>query len=289
VDKDVYLGIGIPTYGGIHSNFFDFVCDLIMLLTQSGVSFMFLCNHGDSLITRSRNEIMTEYYNLCQTEEHKNLTHFIFLDSDIYTDPHGVLKLIDNTLKYDIHLTGGYVPLKGFVDDVLQLCKRYTVDPNNEQKYYDEEKLLIKTDRLTTGFLLFTRKLVEDLVANCEKNGDWYHRDGNDKTKIYDLYKLGVVDSTNDRGEPFRHYLSEDWYICHVAEQLGYDVVLDKGIYIEHRGDYDYRFPTNDTFSRMAVARQAVKDAEDKGLVEETGDMKRLKYCVNRGGSDVSC
>jgi len=260
--KDVFLAIGIPTYKTITGNFLDFICESIGLLYEHKINFIFINNHDDALVTRSRNDIISRFYELTKQPRYKKLTHFLFLDSDIHTSPHNILKLIENTQLYDIHLTGAYVPLKGFTDTIIQECQRFNLEREKKEVIYlDPDYKLQKVSVLTTGMLLFTTQLIHDLVRDAKINKFWYHnRERN--SRVYDLFQTSIIEYPDENNNKYREYLSEDWYICNTAKKLGYDVIADHTITIWHRGNHDYHFPYNEDYPKIIQCRNILEHSQ---------------------------
>jgi len=273
------VAIAIPTYGGIASNFYDFTIALISALQFKDIGFEFFTYHGDSLITRARNQLITRFYN---EAEEKGLTHFLFLDSDIATDPNNIIKLVEWTLKYDIDVIGGAVPLKGFKDDLFQECQTFRLTYNDEQILSDNR--MMKVDFLTTGLLLLTKKAVFDLIEDAKKKDHWYHSEYKDKKVVYDIFQTGWKESKitdKELGEvEFRHYLSEDWFLCNWLRDLGFDIIVDLDIKVWHRGIHDYRFCDEDEYNKISYCKQLVASKDRLWQVEDADDelINYIKY-----------
>jgi hypothetical protein len=85
---------------------------------------------------------------------------------------------------------------------------------------------------------MLSRNAVSALVDYAKKNGDKYkpnpHTRGDTQPSItmYDVFKTGVFD-----GE----YLSEDYYVCRILRELGFDVYIDPSIKVKHNGMYVFQ------------------------------------------------
>ncbi len=253
--KTPQLVIAVPTYGGIPSNFYDFTIELISTLQGSGIEFSFLLNHGDSLVTRARNLLISRFYHRSKVNDY---THFLFLDSDVSTDPKNIVKLVQITEQMDIDVVGAVVPLKAFKDPVLKEPDRFRLTYDNKLNFLEKDSSLVKVDFLTTGMILMTKKVIDDLIDKAIKDDDWYHCDNFEKEIVYDVFKLGIVRKEVD-GEEFRHHLSEDWYLCKVLNELGYDVIADLSIDVGHMGSHEYRF-----LDRVEVEKAVKSRIQDK-------------------------
>jgi len=232
--KELIIGLGIPTYGGVSANFFDFYNDLTTALNAEGISYLKLHLHGDSLITRSRNVIISEYYYHTQKYD---LTHLFFLDSDIQTDVNQVIRMIKTTQEPHIDVIGAYIPIKEFDGELTRQPRTYIHTYNTEFDNSDLGWGLLRVERLTTGMLLLTDQVVQALIRNAKDKGNWYYADVDDDKIIYEVFKT-EINKENGR----RVYLSEDWYVCNVIRELGFNIVVDLRVDVHHRGFYDYKF-----------------------------------------------
>ena len=273
--RNAFLAIGIPTYGNITENFLNFCNELVTLLHTVNMRYVFLTKEG-SLICRARNQIMSGFYDLCKGSNgdyYKELTHFLFLDCDVSTDPRHIVQMIGHTYTYDVDLIGAYVPLKDFMDNVLQKTRAFklNIDSDAPEVFIDSDKTLQKVDILTTGMLMFTKKMVFELIKDAKKNGDWYHYDVDSRRRLYNPFKTPIIEEMRG-GKKFRHYLSEDWYICYKARELGFDVIADRSINVKHRGHFDFRFPAREDFDAIMSAENHLMSSGFGKVLNIRGD-----------------
>jgi len=257
----VYLAIGVPTYGHITQNFYNFSNELITLLNNLKIPYIFLNKEG-ALICRARNEIMTGFYDLAHGNtgggQYQGLTHFLFLDCDVSADPRHIIEMMYHTRTYNIDLIGAFVPLKDFDGGVLQKTRAFVLCQDGREVYLDSEQTLQDVDILTTGMLLFTREMVDALVQDAADSGEWYHYTPENKHPIYNIFRTPII--TEERnGEPFRHYLSEDWHICYKARELGYRVICDRSVNVKHRGHHDFRFPNREDYEHILRCEEVLQ------------------------------
>jgi hypothetical protein len=120
---------------------------------------------------------------------------------------------------------------------------------------------LAKVRRCGRGFMLVAREVLE---AMKEDNGGpalRYHNHGSDASgpKIeWDFFPSGCVtgefsaldDGMDKDGFPIREWISEDWYFCERARQLGYSTLVDQSIALGHVGSKDYRFSMDTQVTR---------------------------------------
>jgi len=239
-EKKIIIALAIPTYGNITGLFFDFYHDLLIELSKHKIYYIKLHFHGDSLITRARNYLLSEYYYYTKIYP---LTHLLFLDSDISVDPYAVARMILDSIEENIDVIGGYVPIKEFISDrsrqPIGYKHTYNIDP---PCFINREKKLQKVDYLTTGLIALKTNVVNQLVKDAKIKKQWYHHELPEGTKrVFDIFKCDIrKKSMGDKVLPI--YLSEDWYLCELLKELNFDVVVDLRMNITHRGHYDYKF-----------------------------------------------
>lgn len=189
--------LGCPAFGGLAN--VQFVSSMLKITANHYVYFMW----NESLITRGRNEILRAFY------EDKKCTHLLFIDVDIEFPEGSVEKL----LSHNKDVTASYVRLKSF-------------NPRfNGSAPKNRNGDLVEVDKIGSAFFMLTRKAVEDLVENAKKNGDVYI--DNQGRECYDIFKVGVIEGS---------YHSEDFYVCHELQKLGYTIYVDDSIVLTHWG-----------------------------------------------------
>jgi hypothetical protein len=204
--------IGTPAYGGmIHS---DFVSALLQY-QQRRIPFALMTIGNESLITRARNTIISEFH------ARNEYSHLLFLDADVLLPAEGVERM----LAANRDVIGAAVALKGRRSDGSRIF--------NVGRLFGESDLLYDVDRIGTAALMLSRHAVDALVAQARRDGRVYARS---KEVIgvevrapvqYDIFRVGVV------GE---EYLSEDFWVCRELRQLGFAIHLDPTIVTRHSG-----------------------------------------------------
>lgn len=246
-DKKIIVALAIPTYGNIAGNFFDFYHNLLIEFSKHGIYYMKLHYHGDSLITRARNYLLAEYY---YYSKQYPLTHLLFLDSDISVDPSAICRMILDSMEEDIDVIGGYIPIKEFINDTSRQPVGYihTHDFNiSEKVWVNRGKKLQKVDYLTTGLIALKTKVVRALIKDAKIKKQWYHHELPIGTiRVFDIFKCEIRHKLC-KGKMLPIYLSEDWYLCELLNELNFDVIADMRMAITHRGHYDYKFLSLDS------------------------------------------
>lgn len=166
---------------------------------------------GDGLISRVRNELGRLFL------EKKEYDYLMWIDDDIIWNPKD--RLIDLLVSRNKDIVGGVYPVRD------GSC-RPAVRPLDVQKLFDAKKYkkqkvkipknkVFEVEYLSTGFMLITRKCLEDVYKNSP-------------FPFQPIYPKG-------------EYLSEDWAFCHRAKALGYKVWADTTFELGHIGNTIYK------------------------------------------------
>ncbi len=177
--------------------------------TKMNVSYTILPN--DSLVTRMRNDLFTTFY---ENIESKDFTHLMWQDSDVYVQGFG----LERMLSVEVDVIGAAIPLK-------MPRSEYGISCAVSGVYEEVEPFLYKTKYLGTGAMILSKNAVINLVEYCEKNNQWYY-DASANRKIYDVFRVGI--------DKNKIYQSEDWYLCDLLSQLGYEIYVDSGSNTSH-------------------------------------------------------
>lgn len=163
----------------------------------------------DSLITRARNELITQFY-----ENSQNFTHLLWLDGDVSIPALGLKELLNE----NVSVIAAAVPIKN-------------LNPNAHQsirKTYEEVKpYLYKAEAAATGCFLMSKSAVISLIENSK----YYFIDNNSNRKIYNVFESGI------RNEQL---MSEDWDICYKLRDLGYEIYVNSSFPVSHFGFHNY-------------------------------------------------
>lgn len=204
--------IGTPAYGGMmHCN----TVDQLLRYQHAGLDFSLMTVGNESLITRARNSIVSEFH---ARREH---SHLLFLDADVVLAAESLRQMLAS----GVDVVGAAVALKGR-------------NPDGSRKFNlgrttGEAGRLIRVQRVGTAALLLSRHAVDALVEKAIAEGRVYQRSSNLRgedqraTVHYDIFRVGVVGD---------EYLSEDYWVCHELRELGFDIHVDPTIVTRHLG-----------------------------------------------------
>jgi hypothetical protein len=229
--------IATPCFGGLVSqHYMQSVISLIQYAGQAGFDAMLALLGHDSLITRSRNTLVTQFLNTPAA------THLLFIDADISFDPRQVQEMLD----FDQDVVAGIYPLKVINWDNAAL-KRLT----GGETFQTAPLLYVGTmcsgselerqDRFVTGvycgggFLMIKRQAIEQMVAAYpEARYKNVHAFSNAKgDEFYALFECLIDPET-------KTYISEDFGFCQKWRDLGGKIWLDTESRLTHIGAFNF-------------------------------------------------
>jgi hypothetical protein len=161
----------------------------------------------DPYIVLARNTAVADFL---QTD----CTHLLFIDADIVFRKEQILRL----LSHDVDIVGGLYPKKA-QGKIKWVCNALPDRPP------PEENGLIKLKHIGTGFMLIRRRVFVEMIGHF---GDEiaYLEDEIDR-ELWNFFPMGIVD---------RRMLSEDWFFCNRARELGFVVYGDTVVLLKHIG-----------------------------------------------------
>jgi hypothetical protein len=206
------LLIGTPAYGGMmHSD----CVSALLQYQRAGIDFALMSIGNESLITRARNTILSEFHARAE------YTHLLFLDADVLLPPGGLRRLLASGRD----VVGAAVALKGRNAAGGRIF--------NVGALRGEDGMLYEVERIGTAALLLSRAAATALIEDARRDGRvyarGYHLRGVELQAAvqYDVFRTGVVGD---------EYLSEDFWICRELRRLGFPTYLDPTIVTRHSG-----------------------------------------------------
>jgi hypothetical protein len=226
------LFVAVPSYGEIPAH----SAQCLIRLAQTGLSGAAMTMRmvvGDSLVSRARNALTADFLA-------SDCTHLLFIDSDLIFSA----EQIDRLLAHDLPIVGGFYPKKQ-EGDLAWVCNAHPGFPPPEPNGLQSLRYI------GTGFLMVKRE-VFDLMRYAHREEIEYDADGSGRTE-HDFWKVGVHIGPDGS----RRYLSEDWFFCQRALDLGYRVVADPHVILKHIGTSI--FPLSSQQSSIAAADEIAK------------------------------
>jgi hypothetical protein len=240
------LFIATPMYGGACAGMYTrSMVELVNMLTRMGIEHTPYFLFNESLITRARNYC-------CDVFVRSDCTHMMFIDSDIGFNPNDVIALLammEDDSEYDI--MGGPYPKKciswekvkmavdkGFADD----------DPNQLENFVGDfvfnpkagtERIAIgepaEVLEMGTGFMMIKKSA---LVKFQEGYPQYMYKPDHVRTEDFDGTREIMQFFQAEIDPKSKRYLSEDYWFCQKAQEIGLKTWLCPWMKMFHVGSY---------------------------------------------------
>lgn len=254
---ETMLFIATPCFGGlVTTGFMSSILKLIPYLEQYGISVSLNLLGRDSLVTRSRNTLVSHFLTM------EEATHLMFIDADITFEPELVLRM----LAFDQDVVGGMYPAKTRCWDAPGNIRgredMSTATLHYVGKFCDVPELercgpFVTGDYCATGFMMIKRHVIERLIeAHPERTytSDHVYAPNKSGRQYSALFECMIDPET-------REYLSEDFGFCRLWRALGGKIWLDSEGSLIHTGVHDFigapglRFGTSEPVVMNATGR----------------------------------
>jgi hypothetical protein len=234
--------IGTPCYGGqVFQGYMESVIQLMSYASRNNFDVSLALLGGDSLITRSRNKLVSTFLDMPQA------THLMFIDADIAFQAEDVHRM----LTFDHDVVAGMYPVKNY--DWARVQKKMTPEMGLEE--LSESGLHFvglpckEKDRETrsgfvtgiyagTGFMLLRRSCLERMILA-------YPQTKYDVAHVYPIPKersqnqFALFDCMIEPGTNI--YLSEDFTFCRRWRDIGGKIWLDPRGRLSHFGSFRFQ------------------------------------------------
>ena len=251
IDLDVLrkrgLFLATPMYGGVCAGMYTrSVADLAAICAQNGIPLQMYFLFNESLITRARNYCCDEFVR--STSE-----HLMFIDSDIGFNPQDVIAMMSLQAqeedKYDI--IGGPYPKKciswekikaavdkGVADEDPGVLEKFVGDyvfnpKGGQQSIQISEPCEVL--EIGTGFMMVTKKAMKKFADSYQQ---YMYKPDHVRTEAFDgsreimQYFQAEIDPKSKR------YLSEDYWFCQKAQDIGLKTWFCPWMKMQHVGTY---------------------------------------------------
>jgi hypothetical protein len=218
--------IAVPVLFNVDPNFFSAMISFIV--DRPPFDYQLGRLVGDADISRARNNLTMGFMK-------SNCTHLLFVDSDLIFSADQIERLIG----HNEDIVGGFYPKKKQTDVPEWVCN---VKPSPEKM---DPRRLTEVNYMGTGFLCIRRNVIEKML---EVLGDElvYAVDENPGQFGFDLWRRGVYKYPDGN----RRYLTEDWYFCQTAIDLGFKVWGDNSVILKHSGNAIYPLESQEKIMR---------------------------------------
>ena len=241
------LFLATPMYGGQCAGMFArSVADLAAICSQNGIPLQMYFLFNESLITRARNYCCDEFMR-------SPSQHLMFIDSDIGFNPHDVIALMalqaNEPEKYDI--VGGPYPKKciswekikqavdkGVADEDPSVLEKFVGDyvfnpKGGQQSIQIGEPCEVL--EIGTGFMMISKPAMQKFADSYK---ELMYRPDHVRTEAFDgsreimQYFQAEIDPKSKR------YLSEDYWFCQKAQDIGLRTWFCPWMKMQHVGTY---------------------------------------------------
>ena len=237
-----HIMVATPCYGGLlNQGYVESIIALIAYAAAHDFSVTFVMNGGDSLITRSRNKLVSVFLDT------PHLTHLMFIDADIVFRPEDVQRM----LTFDQDVVAGMYPVKGI--DWAQIKRKLTPDitedglraaglsyvglPYPKAPEREERDGFVTAAYAGTGFKLIKRAVFERMIAAYPETrfhgAQTFPLPPKHSDNQYALFDC-IIDPMTGA------YLSEDYAFCQRWRKIGGTIWLDTQSPLTHIGVYKY-------------------------------------------------
>lgn len=239
--------IALPIYGGVQSVFFQ---SLIRFVQKPTVNYQIGFNCGDSLVSRARNNLVAQFLK-------SECTHLLFLDSDLEFQPEQISQLVNHGAEI---VCGVYPKKQKELAYVFNIFDGLTEPDKNG---------LLPVKCAGTGAMLIRREVLEKM-QEAYPALRYDDDDGAGACSKWDFFKVGVwpcaevprrkfpavsvsgkydlpkevIKGLQAMRQESRH-LSEDWFFCYLAWNLGIPTFADLRNLFYH-WDGGTRYPIGD-------------------------------------------
>lgn len=224
--------IATPAYGGMVSNIYmQSVMALMLACMQTKIGFRFLSHGNESLITRGRNRMVSEFLKT-------DYTHLMFIDADIGFNAQDVLTMLGK----DKEIICGAYAKKTINWQRIHAAVKDGVPPEDLAVHAAEHAVNFVSDKIqlvddiceihdgATGFMIIKREVFERLA--CKELMYLSDTKGDFRQPMFAFFDCGI--DAEDR------YLSEDYYFCRLWQNTGGKVWLYPKAKLLHMGAYGF-------------------------------------------------
>lgn len=218
-EKQKFL-LALPCYGSLMTQ--PFAASLINTLLNTPFIGKIEFELNDSLVSRARNSLAARFLA-------SDYDWLLFLDNDLEFQPEHIARLWIHAVKNQKRLVCGLYALK-------KISPQFVFNALPGEK--PDADGAVKVSESGTGCMVIHRSIFEKMIADLPQiafTTDQGATGGGEVTQ-WDFFSVG----------PYRYpsglvrYLSEDWYFCQRARDLGFDVWADTRIQIRHMGNLIY-------------------------------------------------
>jgi len=229
-------------------NYFMSLMQLREMCRDNDVKLNYFFEKNASLITHARNDMVNNFLFNSTAE------FMIFIDSDVEFDPSYIVKWVKEKKDF---ASGTYPTKKIYqdqIDKVLELGvnKWEDIEPksykyaisfteDNMNKGIKVENGMIVADRVATGFMFISRKLLMDMIAKADTFPPHFNFVKYDLENDYRQEKGKIGYTFFDTMHKEGRAIGEDYAFCERLKFLGYKILVEPNIKLNHIGSHTYK------------------------------------------------
>lgn len=246
--REQKLFVATPMYGGQCGGIYSkSIADLSAVCAKYQIPLQLYFLFNESLITRARNYCCDEFMR-------SDAKHLMFIDSDIGFDPQDIIAMMALQIQNDEYdIIGGPYPKKciswekikravdkGVADENPNVLDKFVGDFVFNPKGGQTQIALsepVEVLEIGTGFMMIKK---EALLKFSEAYTQYLYKPDHVRTEHFDgsrkimMYFQAEVDPKSER------YLSEDYWFCQKAQDIGLKTWLCPWMKLQHLGSYIY-------------------------------------------------
>jgi len=245
IEKKYGVMVATPCYGGqLTEGYLHGILSLTAKAQQEGIQVHLNTMGNESLITRARNTLVTQF--LDYDKEHPDkFTHLLFIDSDIGFKAENAIRLI----KSDYDIACGIYPRKSIDWESVPKFIKETGSKDLAQKsmgynlnFAEPTNLRVKNGfvevlEAATGFMCIKKEVFHKMIKeypNLKYTSDQIINNKRfSSDNCYALFDC-IIDEKSNR------YLSEDYAFCRLWQKLGGKIFADVISPLTHYGTYPF-------------------------------------------------
>lgn len=256
------LFLATPMYGGQCAGMFArSVADLSAFCAKHQIPLQMYFLFNESLIPRARNYCVDEFMR-------GTAKHFLFIDSDIGFNPQDIIAMMalqENNPEY--HIIGGPYPKKTIAwEKIIHAVNKGVADedPTVLEKFVGDfvfnpkgGATTIKIDEpvevleIGTGFMMVTRQALEKFADEYKQ---YSYKPDHVRTEHFDGSREITMFFQSEIDPKTKRYLSEDYWFCQKAQDIGLKTWLCPWMKLQHVGSYIFGGSLADLASVGAAA-----------------------------------
>lgn len=241
------LFVATPMYGGACAGMFArSIADLSAICAQNGIPLQMYFLFNESLITRARNYCVDEFMR-------SDAQHLMFIDSDIGFNPHDVIAMmaLQAQEEENYNIIGGPYPKKCISWEKIKMAVDKGIadeDPNVLEKFVGDYVFNPKSTQqsiqigepcevleIGTGFMMVAKSAMQKFIDSYPQ---YMYKPDHVRTEQFDGSREIMMAFQAEIDPKSKRYLSEDYWFCQKAQDIGLKTWFCPWMKMQHVGTY---------------------------------------------------